>query len=131
MSEVLFIVVLVLLAVYVDHVRFNKKLNNFLVAVNDFSTMCTEVVDLLREGEKDVEFQGNVFYMYLNKGDFETFVRQLEFITDELMDRYDKIGARYLSEMEDSVYAEVETYKEDIQNVQNKIRIVKWKNGWK
>ena len=131
MSEVLFIVVLVLLAVYVDHVRFNKKLNNFLVAVNDFSTMCTEVVDLLQEGEKDVEFQGNVFYMYLNKGDFETFVRQLEFITDELMDRYDKIGARYLSEMEDSVYAEVETYKEDIQNVQNKIRIVKWKNGWK
>ena len=131
MSELLFIGALILLAVYVDHVRFNRKINNFMLAVYDFSIMCDEAVKLLKENENDILFEGKVFRMYIPKGDYEFFVKQLEFVTAELMDRYEKIGERYLSEMEDSLYAKIEMHKEDIQNVQNAIRVTKWQNGWK
>lgn len=129
MSVLLFIGFIVFLAVLGDHIRFTWKINSFLDSVYEFYTICDSLLDSYKE--YDVVFSGRIFYMYVKKGDYESFVRQIEFATCELMDRYDRIDERYISELGDDLYTEVETNREYIQDVQNAIRITKWENGWK
>ena len=131
MDKLLFIGTIIFLAVVVDHVRFNLKVSDFIDAVYELATMYDFVNETLKKGGTDVEFRGRVFYMYVEDGNYESFVKQVEQAACELMDRYDRIGERYLSEMTDELYADVETYREEIQNVQNAVRITKWQNGWK
>ena len=130
MNQLLAIVITVVVAIVIDHIRFNLQVNVFIDTANELAMMYDLVVNSLKENGPDVEFQGKYFYLYVKKGDYKSFVQQIELAVCTVLDKYDLIDNRYFIEMDNELATEIEVLHQSIENIQNEIRIVKWKNEW-
>ena len=126
-----FIVITVVVAIAVDNIRFNYQLSEFIIPADDLIVIYDLVCKTLMNEDLDVEFVGEVFYLYVKSGDYKSLIDQVELAIFEVLDKYDLIDERYLMELDDDTLLKVETMHKSIEDIQNEIRMLKWKNGWK
>ena len=127
----LVIMITIVVAIVVDHIRFNRQVNEFIDTADEFVSMYNLAIDALKKEGTDVEFQGQRFYLYVEEGDYKSLVKQVELAVCEVLDKYDLIDKRYFMEMDDDLFSEIEMFHRDAENIQNAVRITKWRNGWK
>ena len=131
MNEMLFlaIVITVIVLVKIDEVRFNIQVNRFIDRADEILIMYEIAVKELKN-EESLEFQGKIFYLYVKEGDYKSFIEQVELAICEVFDKYNLIDKRYFSEMDEELAYELENLHKNVEEIQKKIRIEKWKNGW-
>ena len=125
-----FIVITVVIAIAVDNIRFNYQLSEFISPADDLLVIYDLVCKTLINEDLDVEFVGEVFYLYVKSGDYKSLIDQVELAIFEVLDKYDLIDERYFIEMDDDTLLKVETMHKDVEDIYNEIRMLKWKNGW-
>ena len=132
MNEILFLILAVTLVVFVaiDYVRFGMQIGAFINIAEELTIMYEYATEVLERGDLDFEFHGRRFHMFVKEGDYKSLVEQTRLAICEVQDEYSRIDSRYLMEMDEELTAEVETLYQDVQNIQNAIRITKWQNGW-
>lgn len=127
----LIIVVSVVAIIAIDHLRFNRQVSDFIFSANELSAMYNLAIRTLEDGGVDVEFQGQIFYMFVEEGDYRSLVKQTELAVCTVLDKYDAIDKRYFFEMDDDLSYEIENLHKCVENIKSAIRYVKWQNGWK
>ncbi len=134
MNGILFIALVafvIISFVYFDHVRFNRQIDDFMETALELTAMYDIALETLKKGDADIEFQGERFYLFVEKGDYKSLVLQTELAMCEVEDKYDAIDKRYFEEMDGDLFSQIEEIRQSAQDVLYEIRLLKWKNGWK
>ncbi len=130
MAIVVAILLVVVLFVWGDHIRFWRRLDAFERRAREFSTMYKIMLpNALGEGAKDVDefsFEGECYKMLIKNGDKAAFYSQLEFAISDVLDSYDRIGERYISIMDDITEKRISTLYDTVLKINHIIRYNNW-----
>ena len=133
MNEMLFIIITIVIPIVIfiviDYFRFNLQISKFVDATEELSAMSNIALETMKNGKYDIEFQGKIFYVYAQKGDWRSLLLQIETSVNEVQVRYDNIDKYYFLKMDKELYSFIATLHEDLINIENEIRILKWKYG--
>lgn len=136
MNVIMAIVIVVSIVVFVigDHLRFWSQTSKFTKRANELGIMYNYVLKFLNDKDDDTEFleyEGLYYTVKVNKGDYKSFVKQIQAVVKDIMGIYEAIDPRYFEQMDDETAEELELFHSDIQKIDYAVRMVIWQNGWK
>ena len=132
MNDMLFIITImipIVLFIAIDYFRFNLQISKFVNAAEELSIMSDITLKAMKDGKYDIiKYQGEIFYLNVQKGDWRTLLLQIEIAVNEVQGRYDNIDKRYFFNMNKELYSFIEKLHEELNNLEHEIRILKWKH---
>lgn len=124
----IFIIVLVAIAILLDHIRYWRQRDYFLEISNSFACMYNIVAKSLKDG-KDVSYESKYFNIEIKNQDYNKFWKYvLESIT-EVLDAYEQIDPRYLEQMDEETYDDIFQLHNLVKNINSIARNEAWKRG--